>query len=241
MARGGRARTLRGAFADETYWARPLPGLWRSGGAACSWWASLPPRTAEIGPAALFTGDESGNFLFRALHAVGLVEPSRIAARGRRAAAVGRAADGGLPLRAAAQPPHARGVRALPRVPRARARSGARAARPRGASGRSPSSSACRALALREAAVSRRGPAFAHGARVEIGPHVLYASYHPSQQNTFTGKADAARCCGTSCGGRRGRRRGSRLARPDIRRRRSRAGSARDDLARGRAPREVTS
>lgn len=31
-------------------------------------------------------------------------------------------------------------------------------------------------------------PRFSHGARVEIGTHVVYASYHPSQQNTFTGK-----------------------------------------------------
>ena len=42
--------------------------------------------------------------------------------------------------------------------------------------------------ALGRAAAPRPRPRFAHGARVRIGPHTLYGSYHPSQQNTFTGK-----------------------------------------------------
>lgn len=52
------------------------------------------------------------------------------------------------------------------------------------------------ALAFREClvALSRQRslpaprPRFGHGVRVSVGPHVLYGSYHPSQQNTFTGK-----------------------------------------------------
>jgi uracil-DNA glycosylase family 4 len=38
------------------------------------------------------------------------------------------------------------------------------------------------------AAPTRPRPRFAHGQRVEVGGHALYACYHPSQQNTFTGK-----------------------------------------------------
>jgi uracil-DNA glycosylase family 4 len=35
-------------------------------------------------------------------------------------------------------------------------------------------------------------PRFAHGARVALGSDALYGSYHPSQQNTFTGKLTPA-------------------------------------------------
>jgi uracil-DNA glycosylase len=35
-------------------------------------------------------------------------------------------------------------------------------------------------------------PRFGHGATAEVGPYRLIGSFHPSQQNTFTGKLTPA-------------------------------------------------
>ena len=43
-------------------------------------------------------------------------------------------------------------------------------------------------LAATGSARVRPKPRFRHGARYTIGDDALYATYHPSQQNTFTGR-----------------------------------------------------
>ena len=135
----------------------------------------------------IFTGDESGNFLFAALHAVGLAsQPSS------------RSVDDGLRLEGAlvtaacrCAPP---GNRPLPQELENCREYLARewALLPRGsvvvALGGLAFEACLKVLSARGEALPRPRPRFAHGAFYRIGPYTLAATYHPSQQNTFTGK-----------------------------------------------------
>ena len=135
----------------------------------------------------MFTGDESGNFLFAALAAVGLANQPRSFARGD-----GLRLDGAL-LSAACRcaPPDNRPTpREFDNCHEYLAREAALLRRPRVfvALGALAFGACLRVLAGEGAAIPRPRPRFAYGARYQLGEDHLLATYHPSQQNTFTGK-----------------------------------------------------
>ena len=184
------ARTRRAAFADEEYWGRPVPGF-----------GDPDARLVVVGlaPAAhganrtgrIFTGDSSGDFLFAALHRAGFAnQPTSVAA------------DDGLELRdcwitaivrcapPANRPTPAERDRCLPwtveeldLLPRARTLL---------CLGAFGWDGALRLLAARGHPTPRPRPRFGHGAEATVGPYRLLGCFHPSQQNTFTGRLTAA-------------------------------------------------
>jgi uracil-DNA glycosylase len=182
------AREKAPRFSDRDYWGRPVPGF-----------GDQRARILVLGlaPAAhggnrtgrIFTGDRSGDFLFAALYRAGLsTRPASadrddgLELRGAYLASVNRCAPpGNRPTpteRDACMPFLVRELRALEEV-RAAVALGAFAW-----------DGALRALAGSGHFVKPR-PTFAHGAETEIGHYTLLGCYHPSQQNTFTGKLTA--------------------------------------------------
>jgi uracil-DNA glycosylase family 4 len=173
-------------FRDEPYWARPVPGF--GDPEATILLVGLAPaahggnRTGRV-----FTGDASGDFLWRAMHAVGLADRpvSRRAGDGltlagvRVAAAVRCAPPANRPTpaeQARCRPWLVRELELLPRL---------RVIVALGAIGWD---AALRTLAQLGVEIASPRPRFAHGAVARVGRYTLLGTYHPSQQNTFTGR-----------------------------------------------------
>jgi uracil-DNA glycosylase len=185
------AEVKRASFADQPYWGRPIAG-----------WGDRRPAVLIIGlaPAAnggnrtgrIFTGDRSGDWLFASLHRVGLAaqESSLHAGDGqqlidtRMVATVRCAPPDNKPTveeRDTCAPWLLREVTMVaPSV---------RAVVSLGSYGWDATLRTFRALGY---VVPRPKPRFGHGAEAVLtGPHgtlTVLGSYHPSQQNTFTGR-----------------------------------------------------
>jgi uracil-DNA glycosylase family 4 len=179
------ARDKVARFRDETYWGRPVPGF-GDPDARILLLGLAPAAHGGNRTGRVFTGDASGDFLFAALHAVGLADrpASRRADDGLTlfdtyiTASVRCAPPANKPTieeRDTCAPWLALELGLLARV---------RVIVALGAFGWD---AGLRVLAERGHAV-RPKPRFGHGAEVAIGPYRLLGTYHPSQQNTFTGK-----------------------------------------------------
>ncbi|GAB4549385.1 MAG: type-5 uracil-DNA glycosylase [Anaerolineales bacterium] len=172
------ARVKRKAYQNEEYWGKPVPGFGDEN-ARVLVVGLAPGAHGSNRTGRQFTGDASGNFLFPALHRAGFASQPNATSR-----------DDGLTLR---------GMYIS---------AAARCAPPDNKP--SPAElNACQSYLEREIQILRpkvivclgkiafdrllkifdmRGLKFSHGATFNIHPVTLLCSYHPSQQNTLTGK-----------------------------------------------------
>ena len=189
------ARAKRASYAEEPYWGRPVPGFGPAD-AAIAIVGLAPAANGANRTGRIFTGDRSGDWLFASLHRVGLAtQPTSVhAADGlelvdtRMVAAVRCAPPQNKPSteeRDTCAPWIDRELELLS--------DSLRVVVALGAFGWG---AALRALGGAGWTVPRPRPRFGHGAtavatRAE-GDVVLLGCYHPSQQNTFTGKLTEA-------------------------------------------------
>jgi len=174
-------------YHGQRYWARPLPGF-----------GDPDPRLLLVGlaPAAhggnrtgrMFTGDRSGDWLFEALHHAGFASQPNSERRGDglelRGAYITAALRCAPPLNKPMPDEIARCEPYL--LTELRLLGSVRVVVGLGRIGWLAYLRARRALG---GAPMRPAPVFGHGAQVRFEDGVtLIASYHPSQQNTFTGK-----------------------------------------------------
>ena len=179
------AAVKRASSRNQQYWGRPVPG-WGDDDARVLILGLAPAAHGGNRTGRIFTGDRSGDWLFRALHRAGLANQP-----------TSGSADDGLKLKdcyicavVRCAPPANRPlpserdncldytVRELSLLRRVRAIL---------ALGSFAWDGALRAAA-QMGVRARPKPVFGHGAVAEVGPYRLIGSYHPSQQNTFTGK-----------------------------------------------------
>ena len=186
------ARDKRASYATEPYWGRPIAG-----------WGDDAPRVLVLGlaPAAnggnrtgrIFTGDRSGDWLFASLHRVGLAnQPTSVHAgdglrlvRTRMVAAVRCAPPDNKPTTAERDTCAPWLEREVTLV-----EASVRAVVCLGSFGWAAALRTFRAIGYD---VPRPQPRFGHAAEAVLTAPtgrtvLLLGSYHPSQQNTFTGK-----------------------------------------------------
>jgi uracil-DNA glycosylase family 4 len=183
------ARERRAAFADQEYWGRPLPGF-GDPSARVLLLGLAPAAHGANRTGRMFTGDRSGDFLFAALHRTGFANQ-----------ALSRSRDDGLALSDAwitaavrCAPPANRPTpderdRCLPwGLAELKLLADVRVVVCLGAFAWDAALRLTYAVSEPPSPPRRPRPRFGHGAELAGDRYQLLGCYHPSQQNTFTGK-----------------------------------------------------
>jgi uracil-DNA glycosylase family 4 len=182
------AEIKRRAFRDQPYWGKPVPGF-GDPSARILILGLAPGAHGANRTGRMFTGDRSGDWLFRALYEAGLASQAASVCRGDGqqlrgvyiTASARCAPPGNKPT-----PEEIRNCR--PYLEREfELLAGLRVVV---ALGRIAFDDYLELLKARGAIASRAGFGFGHNRqfRTGAGPPTLLSSYHPSQQNTSTGK-----------------------------------------------------
>jgi uracil-DNA glycosylase family 4 len=173
-------------YRGERYWARPVPGF-GDPEARIVLLGLAPGANGSNRTGRMFTGDRSGDWLYAALDRAGLASQPEAIDR-----------SDGLTLRdcwitavvrcapPANKPTPAERDECLPWLEREFALLGR--AKVIVCLGSFAWDGALRALRGMALEIPRPKPRFGHGARATVGDYELLGCFHPSQQNTFTGK-----------------------------------------------------
>lgn len=173
-------------FADQEYWGQPLPGF-GDPDARLLLVGLAPGAHGGNRTGRMFTGDESGTWLFRALHGAGFANQAESIGRNDGL----RLTDCYITATCRCAPPQNKLLRAeiaacRPYLLREMGvLKGVRVVVGLGRIGFDAALAAYRELGIVEYA---RKPKFGHAAEYGLGGMTFIASYHPSQQNTFTGR-----------------------------------------------------
>ena len=180
------SREKRASFRNHEYWGRPVPAFGD---------VDAPVLIVGLAPAAhganrtgrMFTGDRAGDWLYRALYRAGFANQPESIDRWDGLALSGAFVTAAVRCAPPANKPDPserdacghwfdRELDVMKHVTVVVTLGGFAYAQ------------TLRILADRGAPVPRPRPRFGHGEEVKLGVVTVLASYHPSQQNTFTGK-----------------------------------------------------
>lgn len=173
-------------FTDEEYWGKPIPGF-GDRGARLLLVGLAPAAHGGNRTGRMFTGDNSGNWLYRALHKAGFANQPESVHRSDGlkltncyiTATVRCAPPENKPTPAEIHRCSSFLHREITLLKNVRVIVGL---------GRIGFENALKAFHDLELIEFKKKPDFAHGAVHTIGKYTFIASFHPSQQNTFTGR-----------------------------------------------------